>query len=76
MATASRPRVAATVDRRNVVASGLFPGVRVGGVGWGAQLIKGQPVADYRDRDGTDWMSELAMDWLLPSSGISSSPAR
>jgi hypothetical protein len=30
----------------------------------------------YRDRDRRDSMSELAMDWPLPSSGISSSPAR
>ena len=30
----------------------------------------------YRDRDRRDPMSELAIDWSLPSSGISSSPAR
>ena len=30
----------------------------------------------YRDRDRRDPVSELAMDTSLPSSGISSSPAR
>ena len=30
----------------------------------------------YRDRDRRDSTSELAIDWSLPSSGISSSPAR
>jgi len=30
----------------------------------------------YRDRDRRDSMSELTTDWSLPSSGISSSPAR
>jgi hypothetical protein len=30
----------------------------------------------YRDRDRRDPASALAMDWSLPSSGISSSPAR
>jgi hypothetical protein len=34
------------------------------------------PIAAYRDRDRRDSMSELAMDWLLPSSGIRSSPAK
>jgi hypothetical protein len=32
--------------------------------------------ADYRDRDGRDSMNAPAMDWSLPSSGISSRPAR
>ena len=31
---------------------------------------------DYRDRDCRDSMNEPAMDWSLPSSGISSRPAR
>jgi hypothetical protein len=32
--------------------------------------------ADYRDRDRRDSMNASAMDWSLPSSGISSRPAR
>jgi hypothetical protein len=46
-------------------ATAWWTGLSLSGSGYG-----------YRDRDRRDPVSELAMDTSLPSSGISSSPAR